>query len=188
MSMIERITRKTTDRNLLTNRRRTSALYSVEKRVHRRCNALPVRYCIMLTHIQRWLHSGQVHCTREIESTADARILITDALCLRNKRTACFWGTMKRMSTCIMFRKTNPPHSANGVATHICERTRNGKRTTRVSSELFFANMYLQQFWCERMLRISALSCEHALQHFCIAMHVAHFPPCCGAVEANEAR
>lgn len=40
-----------------------------------------------------------------------------------------------------------------------------------------FANMYLQQFWCERMLRISALSCEHALQHFCIAMHVAHFPP-----------
>ena len=28
-------------------------------------------------------------------------------------------------------------HSANGVATHICERTRNGKRTTRVSSELF---------------------------------------------------
>ena len=73
-------------------------------------------------------------------------------------------------------------HSANGVATHICERTRNGKRTTRVSSELCLRTCTCSSSACECMLLISALSCEHALQHFCIAMHVAHFPPmlrCC---------
>ena len=100
------------------------------------------------------------------------------------------------MFSAICFRVQRPQrteysaavHSANGVATHICERTRNGKRTTRVSSELFLRTCTCSS--SDASACCGSLHC-HANMHCSISAlrcMLRISPPCCGAVKANEAR